>query len=469
MRTVSILLLSLITISLNAQDYWVSTQFIDRFDESHELIQTNDGGFLSVGTKNSENLDTLSQDVNVTLFDPAGNELWNRNYIVSPLQAIRLDIGVAAIEIDEHFYVAASSTSNVSLQASITKLDQNGDVIDALPLDLQDINELIKTNDDHMIGVFYDFLTSTTVLRKYNTDFEQVWETNLEGGVFGLFESHAYIDNQQRTHLMMLDGASATGIFRYVLDADGAIAEQDTFNATHPGFSSGVMSTMLSEDELLFIPQGNIASNEIDLNYINLSTNDEIGISIREHLMFIEDIRIVDERIYILGQTTEDNWPGIVVLEKDLSFTRLIRLRDIIEEADISDLLEGASMLNMNVDNDGNLIMCGYLVFSNTSYGFLNMYVNKFGNLAMVSTDPAPKPLTLSVFPNPTQDYIELTLPFEPTPSATIQVYDQQGQLMIQKSSSDHSTLNVQDWPSGSYYLLYTDSENIGQAYFQKI
>ncbi len=470
MKIIYSALLILLSNVMLAQDYWISPIFSDRYDESHELIRTSDGGFLAVGTKNTENLDTLSQDAALLKFDALGNLVWQQFYPISPPQAIRLDIGVAACELDESFFFATSSTSNVSIYGSITEVNQSGEIIQSMTKDLYDINDLLLTPDGHLLAVFYDFLADAVMVSKMDKNFEVIWETPIENAVFAIFESHTSIDEQGNIQLWLVNNENENEVNGYTIDSEGQITQSGAFSSPIPGFISGVASAKISANETVFIPQGNVESNEVPLSLANF---EEQSVSqtfeITQHLKFIEEVKVVDDRIYVLGQAIEENWPAIAVLEKDLSFVRTIFLKDIIQANDDTDLVQNAALLNMNVDDNDNLIISGYIVFQNTSYGTINGLINKLGNFELISSIiQSNKQEVLRVFPNPSADYFVIDQALNA--GASLSVFSADGtKFMTKNNIEQNEKINIKSLPKGQYSIVLKNQQKIFTSSFIKL
>ncbi|MEL7530497.1 MAG: PKD domain-containing protein, partial [Bacteroidota bacterium] len=73
--------------------------------------------------------------------------------------------------------------------------------------------------------------------------------------------------------------------------------------------------------------------------------------------------------------------------------------------------------------------------------------------------------LPLEIFPNPTSDQVQLSLPASLNAQLDISVYDAQGKLVLQteRSAQPEITLDIQSLASGLYTILLSD----GESYFQ--
>ncbi len=462
MKIIYSALLLLFTNVVIAQEYWISPIFSDRYDESHELIKTSDGGFLAVGTKNTENLDTLSQDAALIKFDENGNLTWEQFYAISPPQAIRLDIGIAVVELDGSFFFATSSTSNISIYGSITEVDQNGQIIQSITKDLYDINDLLLTQDGNLLAIYYDFLSDAILVSKMDRNFEVIWETPIENAVFALFESHTSIDDQGQIQLWLVNSENENEVNGYTFSPEGEIIKDGAYPSQIPGFISGVASAKVSANEVAFIPQGNAESNDIQLSLANLDDQSIINtFEITQYLKFIEEVKVVEDRIYVLGQAQEENWPAITVLEKDLSFVRTIYLKDIIQANDGTDLVENAALLNMNVDENNNLVISGFIVFQNTSFGTINGFINKLGNFEFISSvETSKNTLPLSIYPNPTTDYFSIEQAM--SQHSSLAIYSVTGQKVLTKNNIDqHEKIDIQSLSKGEYTILVKSQDSL--------
>ena len=68
--------------------------------------------------------------------------------------------------------------------------------------------------------------------------------------------------------------------------------------------------------------------------------------------------------------------------------------------------------------------------------------------------------LSITVFPNPAQSIVNLSITKLPTENLTYQLYDIQGKLLLsQKISSTLSQVPVQNYAAGSYLLKVSDPE----------
>ena len=77
---------------------------------------------------------------------------------------------------------------------------------------------------------------------------------------------------------------------------------------------------------------------------------------------------------------------------------------------------------------------------------------------------------TLTVYPNPTQGTLNVSLPSISGNNGMLQVYQIDGRLLMQQSvSAEQTTLDVSTLPSGSYLLIYQDNDLLQTKRFTRI
>ncbi len=143
----------------------------------NSLVQTNDGGFIIVGTKIFQGITNILADIVLFRTDSAGNVLWEKKYenIIS-----ETGWGIIAMENEEFIISGIHNVYGIGTRSLILKrIDSNGDVIWTKLIQnasLEGGAEIIPSmNDDGFI------VASSIGVNKFNNNGELIW-SRIYGG-----------------------------------------------------------------------------------------------------------------------------------------------------------------------------------------------------------------------------------------------------------------------------------------------
>lgn len=69
--------------------------------------------------------------------------------------------------------------------------------------------------------------------------------------------------------------------------------------------------------------------------------------------------------------------------------------------------------------------------------------------------------ISLQIFPQPAGDAVRISLPIQPLPTATLEVFDMCGRLLLTQSAQQENTLSLTAMPAGLYTVLLRDGTQV--------
>ncbi len=449
-----------------AQDYWVSAINGGPFDEAYNAIKTSDDGVITVGTASST-------ETYIIKYNSTGEILWTERYPLNPQALIATALSV--VEGDNAYFVSETGFSP-SYMANIIKINKDGSFIERYTTEGHDINEIMIDANGNLLAIYNDpFNGNKNTLKKLDQNFNLLWELDLSLGRFPLFDSHAYVDNNNQIQIWMEDSQNNGQILRLVIDSDGEIITQDSY-PTIQTTPSGILHRNLDDSKGVYVAAGgNVNGTTRTLTLVDLESQEQLQQKeLADDFFWITDLSTFDDKIYVLGQSKEgdDLWSKILVLDNELNELKNIELKDLVLAETNS--IEGISCEEMKLDEEGNILITGILLAGNpnivepVSSGYLTMYLNPEGGLDNISMTEFDDYTDLALYPNPCRDQLWIEADLES--SSNIEIYNNLGQKIRSINSVNFPyQLNTENFQDGSYFLiLENDQRRMTELFIKK-
>ncbi|MBA3646957.1 MAG: T9SS type A sorting domain-containing protein [Chitinophagales bacterium] len=204
-RIVIIIVWTIIVSAVNAQTGFVKTYSFGKFTGAHQVIQTNDSGFMVCGATTDTN--TLFYKIFLLKLDKKGASIWSKQYGPFNYPGIaglcQLNNGEVIIAFDTH-------VSGIDNYLNFLKTDANGDSLLYIPADSTFSAgklRMAKSENIYIAGAkgwydWYDYgnFHSIALIRKYNKNLQLLWEKRIQTDQFGPpgFATNVLLDGQER-------------------------------------------------------------------------------------------------------------------------------------------------------------------------------------------------------------------------------------------------------------------------------
>ncbi len=450
-----ILVLSMLTTAVSAQTFWVKGQVSGEIDESNRMIQCADGGFIAVGQRYQAFIEPY-----VAKFDAEGNIQWERVFQISEDVVLKMDVYTDVVELSDGYLIAASSFNNGSKSARLQKLDFQGELVTELVFQDHEINSLVKTSQND----FYAVMSKNAMdckIYKHNSLMELEWTEDLPGAKFSPVYGHAYVDDED--HFIF----SAKGLYDdelklYEIDTEGnLIYEHSIEQKENPSRTS--LHVQIDENEWVCIPEGKTHNflQKVNRNTGEVIQTNDISASIES----VNEMIKIFEGIYLVGHAKGDPWPSVWVFDFELNLVDSYQLASLIQSN--TNATDGASIVDLSATSEGHIAFAGSILTGGFASGFLNGHISRFGELSAVSNQDLIASYNLSVFPNPAQDFVQLS---SKSSIESIQIYASNGSLLKSISGSDsNEKIDIDDFAHGSYLIKLVVEEKSVSIPFVKI
>ena len=401
-KQILIIICALISITGTAQQYWVDINSTYIFSESHATIKCSDGGYASTGSHRLQG-PIASKEITTTKFDAWGNIVWDTSIEVES----GLPINVGIVEVNDDLFVV--TTDYFSENSIINRYDKEGEVTTSSgEIDLL-INDIVVTSEDKLLLQYRKGLE--VFLGCFTLGYEKVWEVELENTEFSLFDGFGFIDDMDNYQCIVTHKNLNDRAIHYIISPDGIIVKSKEFslNINMVTGSGGICFAYLNENTIVTLPQGNLVGGEIHLSKIDLNTYEVIdSFFVFDYITYSEEIKVIDEMIYVGGASSGSDYPGILILNNELEYIDRIQLESKLLTVD--PFIEGANLYDL-VNTGEGILFCGSVLKDGTSHGYLTGHVGYNGAFESVSVKDSERPTGPILFPNPTSE--EITVAFD--------------------------------------------------------
>jgi len=402
----------LIKMDENGKIEWENSFGGNKNDKLYSAKQTNDGGFILVGSSNSDksgdkSSENLGQnDIWLIKLDPKGKITWDKT-----IGGIGNDIPVKVIQTEKNEIVVGAYTNSPSLIKNpssqkndiyIVKFDSNGNLLWE--------NTYGNDNDDKLIDIIQkedQFILFSNNFSEKNSSNIQIFSINNEGDllhkkILNDYSSYLHhIDNYDNQFILTVNEKKNNDIVNKILFYD------NTFNL--------ISSTTIDSKNTFDLKENYYHSNNIIIstsNQINTLENKKTTANPESYFMY-ETFDLSGKKITSLKLGNK----GYNYLEKS------------IKTRDNSIILFGSSaeIKNNNQENS-------------------KLYLVKIGD-----NESQSKRDYIEVYPNPTNNFTNILINKD-FDKATIEIYNISGQHLQSIDVKYRSTpISLGDYPSGVY------------------
>jgi len=105
---------------------WEKSYGGNDYDEANEIQQTSDGGYILIGSSESDDFfgDSLgNQDILILKLDSVGNIVWGKRY-----GGVGLDVGYSINQTPDGGFIASGKINSSLARSWVAKLDGNGNI-----------------------------------------------------------------------------------------------------------------------------------------------------------------------------------------------------------------------------------------------------------------------------------------------------------------------------------------------------
>ena len=446
-----LMLCCIFTVDLIAQEDPVLATFEEREELTHILRLSNGNFLLSGKTFELGNKSDL-----VVLLDPNGNEIRRK--------AVCHTCSFGDI-------VYSKETSD----GEIVHIRSSGDIFFS-DLNLGNSRFLINVKNNE-----FEFVETYQVLE--NANFIVVVSFAVKDGIRGLLHttintlSERLISSKFNTHFPDIDGSIGIGLFQDVGVVDG-------YNSVENGRSTGHLLRYDISRELLW---------DVDLDWANISL-DHVLVSWSQQVYAVGTIEDEENPGHLQGYLVSFSQEGDLLWEKRFDspsldesgvanpvkgITRIKQLRSnefvmTGKNGGVRSGKEFGEAFVLKVDEEGNklveFITSGItddsealdaivvnpgdrLLFVARSFSTNGIAGSFFSLASTVTSAFAPLPAEITIFPNPTSDYLIIN-DTESIHELDIKVFDTTGQMVFSSRASNF--LDISHLENGTYYLQIT-------------
>lgn len=276
----------LLKISETGEREWSKTYGDSTFEErGFDIVKAKDGeGFLIIGFTN----DTANgnSDILIIRIDDSGEEMWRKTFGEE-----KDDVGTAVVALEDGFALSARSKSpfsEINNDAVLIRVDSDGEMVWTRRLgdgaDNKEANDLVLTQDDHLIYVGSSHSFKRNLIAKYDLNGEEVWITYVE----------QYLGNELREVIELEEGGDLVAVgYRDITPSKSAVLlskfEKENGNLIWEKTVEGNIKSKFAEGLAAtnnggFIITGTDAQLGVFFNDVTLIRTDSEGNLITNHI-----------------------------------------------------------------------------------------------------------------------------------------------------------------------------------------
>lgn len=456
-----LLFLLLLSSQIFCQDDWTYSNPTHDGEMSIEMIQIDDGSYLSISSVSTDSCRYIGGLVKFSL---DGQIEWSKEYDNPENQLLQLYFR-QIIETPDFLFIRAGSEYSAHGNI-ILKLDKQGNVIQNFVMSEELMGMTYYPEEDllfieHVVDL--DLTNKGVAFALYSLDLELLnLKTSYQLGL-PAFPDEAQINNDKSISAWRLEGDLR--LFKTVTFDGEILAEAEVIGDDGPLYG-GMNAAQLNENRWVIAPSGlfQISEENLSLFIIDTETGEtkhtfQFG---NDEITHVRDVWTIGNNIVVSidGDNKESEY--FYVFNQQLQLVGQFNLNTHLLDNTEEEL--GFHISKVNLNDDGALLIAGapYIVSQMTGAtvegGYLNAVYPLFTELGIsISSTIALEASSFSSYPNPASSHITISLD-EHFIGGTFSLTDIQGRKVHQsKIEGESITHDLEDLAKGLYIITLTN------------